>query len=155
MTPIPIHFRLAKPTMLLNVWQRMHWTKRREFQQALSWDVRVAIGGARHHPIERCVISIERRSIQLPDWDGLYGGAKSLLDCLVVPSKKHPAGLGVIRDDDPGCILRLIAEPVRVSRKIEEGTAVSIIPITSPEGEKWVRSLSWQSIAASAPGLAT
>lgn len=34
------------------------------------------------------------------DWDNAYGGLKPLLDCLVLPTKRNPDGLGVVTNDD-------------------------------------------------------
>jgi hypothetical protein len=74
-------------------------------------------------PLKSCDIHIERHSTQLPDWDGLYGGLKPLLDTLVVSTKRNPHGLGVITDDNPKVIKKLTAEPV-ISK--EEKTVVYI-----------------------------
>ena len=75
--------------------------------------------------MQRCHIEIERHSAGLPDWDGLYGGMKGLLDCLVVPSKRNPHGLGLIRDDNPNCVLSLTARPV----KAPEGEGKTVVTI--------------------------
>ena len=33
------------------------------------------------------------------DWDNALGGLKPLFDCLVMPSRRNPSGLGLIVDD--------------------------------------------------------
>lgn len=121
------HITLKQPTLLLNRWQRMHWSARRRYTTELAWRVRAgADQGPPATPLARCHVTVERRSVQLPDWDGLYGGLKPLLDCLVERSQRNPHGLGWIVDDAPTCILSLTAMPVRVSRRVEAGTLVVI-----------------------------
>lgn len=100
-----IQFELQERTLLQNQWQRMHRYERARYTKSLSWSVRVALqagGWRRGMPVmERCKIEIYRYSTQHADWDGLFGGIKPLLDCLVVCTKRNPHGLGVIRDDSP------------------------------------------------------
>ncbi len=113
---------------LLNEWLRMHWQARRRYMKRLAWMIR------EHHkppgkPLERCTVHVDRYSAGLPDWDGLYGGLKSILDCLVMPSKRNPHGLGFIRDDSLKVIKRLTAEPRRCSR----GEGYTIVTIKGVE----------------------
>jgi hypothetical protein len=46
-------------------------------------------------------IAVRRHSPGELDWDNAYGGLKPILDCLVMPSKRNPDGLGFIKDDNP------------------------------------------------------
>ena len=66
--------------------------------------VREALGPIINEPMQKCKVTIERHSAGTPDYDGLVGGVKVLLDCLVVCTKKNPHGLGIIRDDNPECM---------------------------------------------------
>ncbi|MBK5943334.1 hypothetical protein LRF89_06650 [Halorhodospira sp. 9621] len=127
-----IDFELPEPTILLNRWQRMHWRDRRRHTEAVAWMVRAAVTPPAQ-PVARCQVHIQRYSERLPDWDGLYGGLKPLLDCLVRPTKRNPHGLGIIEDDDPQCIVRLTAEPTFAPRK-KGWTRVQIVPVEG-EGE--------------------
>jgi hypothetical protein len=120
-----ITLKLPVPTVLLNEWQRMHWAVRRRYTQRMSWYVRLA-GRPPVEPFEKCRICIQRLSAgRMPDKDGLYGGVKPLLDCLVIPSRRHPHGLGFIRDDGPDVVLDLEVVAERVPRT-EAGTIVTI-----------------------------
>jgi len=119
-----LRFTLPIATPTLNEWQRMHFRERARTGQNLAWLIRSVVGPIPKHPIESCVIEIERHSSRLPDWDGLYGGLKPLLDAMVVCSKRNPHGLGIIRDDNPKVIERLTANPV-LSR--EKKTVVRIL----------------------------
>lgn len=123
--PRMVRFEIAEATVLLNVWQRWNYRKRTQYAQRIAWLVRCAVGNGGRKPMERCHVSIERHSAGLPDWDGLYGGLKALLDCLVVPSPRNPHGLGLIRDDNPECVVSLVARPVRAKRG-EGKTVVTI-----------------------------
>lgn len=106
-----VRIEIPEPTILLNEWQRLHWRERRKHHKRLAWTLLQAIGHWKRPPIQRCHVTIERYSAKLPDWDGLYGGFKPLLDCLVVESKRNPLGFGVIQDDSPKHILTLTAVP--------------------------------------------
>ena len=52
-------------------------------------------------PFETTAIKVLRHSVNEVDWDNAYGGLKPVLDCLVMPSKRNPDGLGFIKDDNP------------------------------------------------------
>lgn len=110
---IILHIDQATP--LLNEWQRMHWSKRRLLCKQWAWLIGIAYhktGAKLSAPLDRCEIHVRRGSPGLPDWDGIYGGLKPALDCLVAKTKRNPHGLGIILDDNPRCVLKLTAEPV-------------------------------------------
>lgn len=46
-------------------------------------------------------LGVIRHSSGELDWDNAYGGLKPMLDCLVMPSRRNPDGLGFIKDDNP------------------------------------------------------
>jgi hypothetical protein len=52
-------------------------------------------------PIDKTAITVLRHSSGSLDWDNAYGGLKPMLDCLVMPSRRNPDGLGFIKDDNP------------------------------------------------------
>lgn len=121
-----ISFELAQPTKLLNQVLRMHWSKRMKHQRALAWEIRMATMNSRPVvPFQRARVRIERHSLQTPDFDGMVGGFKHLIDCLLPPSSKHPVGLGIIVDDNPDC-LRLTAIAMKVARRADQKTVVVI-----------------------------
>ncbi len=121
-----IIIEVPEPTPLLNKWQRMHWTKRRRLTEWFSWLIRQNLGYTPKQPIQHCIVIIERHSVGLPDWDGLYGGLKPALDCLVRCSKVNPHGLGIIEDDNPNVIQSLQAIPCK-SKRGEGKTVIRII----------------------------
>lgn len=124
-----IEFTLPEKTILLNQWQRLHWSKRRQHAKRLAFLVLSSLfkSGIRRpkEPLHRCHVEIVRGSSQLPDWDGLYGGLKPLLDSFVKPSQRNPHGLGLIEDDNPSCLLSLTARAEK-TRRGEEYTRVFI-----------------------------
>lgn len=96
-----IKIKIDEPTLLQNAWQRIiknHHAKKRELVR-WAWLVRSSLKNIPQNPIELSNIVIHRYCAGTPDWDGLYGGLKPLLDVLVVQSKRNPQGLGIIRDD--------------------------------------------------------
>lgn len=117
---------------LLNEVLRMHWSERRRHMRALSWRVYEALrldGAWGAKPLARVTVRITRASHgQLPDWDGLYGGAKHLMDTLVVATQVNPWGLGVIVDDNPGAVVNLAICPRRLPRRETVYTTVEITP---------------------------
>lgn len=99
-------------TPTLNEWQRMHWGRRKQIGEQIAWALKAAGMRSRTTPVKRCRIRIERESTRAPDWDGLIGGLKPLLDALQPVGKRHPYGLGVIADDGPHCVVSLDAKHV-------------------------------------------
>ena len=121
-----IVLRLAKPTPLLNRTIGLHWAKRRQRNRAMAWEVKIALKGQQPaSPFQRTRVTVERRSIGVPDADGLIGGLKGLLDSLLPMSKTHPYGLGLIQDDSPAH-LDLVPRGVRVAHRVEECTIITI-----------------------------
>ena len=104
-----IAFTLPHPTPTANTWQRMHYRKRSAYQRALSWEIHILTRGTRPNaPICPARVTITRYSRGvLPDMDGLIGGCKALLDVLQPASKRHPAGLGIIADDNAAALTTL------------------------------------------------
>lgn len=129
-------YRLWMPgvvTPTLNRSLRQHWRERLRDTRALAWEVRAALGrrGVPAVPLERARVVIERRTAGTqPDHDGLVGGIKGLLDCLLpCHEKRRPYGLGLVRDDSPQH-LDLVVKGVRVARKADAGMLVTIEELT-------------------------
>jgi hypothetical protein len=125
-----VTFSIPEASILLNVWQRMHWAKRKEYHEVLCWSVRAALeseGYKRLSPFKQCKIEIDRYSSKLGDWDGVMGGLKPLFDTLVVCTKTNPLGLGVIEDDNPNCIIKC---PVIRQHKSTRKAASTVVTIT-------------------------
>lgn len=110
-----IHFSLPFATPLLNKWQRMHWSERRRYVEDLAWHVKAVAGHMKPpSPLVLCAVRVERfNNAVTPDWDGLYGGMKALLDVLCAPSNTHPYGLGFYVDDNPECVVSLTCAPMK------------------------------------------
>lgn len=97
-----IEFTLRRPTPLLNTLIRMHWRARGKYQQSISGEIAAKISHLIiRQPFTRALVSVDRYSIKEPDHDGLVGGLKLLIDCLLICSKRHPDGLSLIVDDSP------------------------------------------------------
>jgi len=137
-TPVVITVPEASPT--LNQIKGLHHQAYKRLRDGWAWKIKAALMKMRYHApvIEFCFIDVERwsyhSSAKKPDWDGLYGGLKPVLDCLVVVSKSSPSGLGVIRDDDPYHIMSLTAEPY-LAAKGENKTVITITPLITEQEE--------------------
>lgn len=127
-----IQFTLPRPSPLLNRALRTHWQARRRKLRTLAWEVKCLLTGRLPaSPFMRAKLRIERYSIGTPDFDGVVGGCKPLIDCLLVASKVHPCSLGIIADDGPEH-LKLEVVPVKVATKAEQKTIVIIEELPSP-----------------------
>jgi hypothetical protein len=121
-----IRFELPFALPTLNAMLRENHWKRSGTRDYLAWQVLAALGRQRpSSPILRARIRVERHSTGTIDPDGRDASCKSLLDVLQPSSKRHPAGLGVISNDSPGA-LTLVVVPVRVRRRAEQKTIVTI-----------------------------
>lgn len=121
--------RLVVPrlTPLLNRTLRQHWSERSKERRAWAWELRVALGrqARPEHPFQRALVQIARHSVGTPDTDGLIGGCKPVIDCLLAPSDTHPTGLGFVQDDTPA-VLTLEVSAVRVPTRAEQRTEITI-----------------------------
>lgn len=127
---------IDQPYVLLNRWQRMHWAQRRKYHVRLAWLIRKALDHLPKQPLQQCWIHVTRGNpLPFPDTDGLYGGLKPLLDCLVQQSTRNPLGLGLILDDNPDVVLQLEAVPEKTKR----GEGFTRIRIYSPDPTKEIK----------------
>ncbi|MHB1666160.1 hypothetical protein [Thiomonas sp.] len=88
-----------------NSLRRLHFWAYRRIRQAYR-DELASQGQRLAQPLERAFITFRRYSAGNLDWDNAYGGIKPLLDCLLMPSKNNPDGLGFVRDDSPASLPR-------------------------------------------------
>ena len=97
----------------------------------MAWEIKIALGQDRPPvPFQRARLRIERYSIRTPDYDGMVGGYKSLIDCLLpYHPKRRPYGLGVIADDNPAVLVPDYPPPFLARRAAEQRTIVVIVPL--------------------------
>ena len=121
-----VRFTLVRPTMLLNELLRMHFRDRARYADKLSAEIaRLTRGLGADEPFAKATVTVERFSVAEPDHDGLVGGCKPLIDCLLVRSSRHPHGLGFIVDDSPA-YLTLRASHVKSPTLKGQATTVTI-----------------------------
>lgn len=107
--PRVIEFELRRPLPLLNELLRMREHERMRAKQEIAEAVHAAVLPLRGYgrgwqPIRRCLVTVEIHRPGRPDWDGMMGGIKYLLDALVVRTGRNPRGCGLILDDSQDCI---------------------------------------------------
>jgi len=126
-----IIFEIPVCTPMLNVYDRWHWTKKRQHTREMALLVMEAMGSQRWIPVQRCVLIFERHSWgnRRRDWDGLFGGMKGLLDAL---TSTHKSGVGLIADDSTECI---IAMPTVMDVRCEKGKNKTKVRIIIMEDE--------------------
>lgn len=130
--PKVITFTLPDPFPLLNVQQRKHYRTRGRAKVSTARQIIALLGTDRpSEPFQRASVHVVRYSTGTPDYDGLYGGVKDLLDCLTTPAPqangkvRNKFGVGLIVDDAPEHI-RLNVEGIRCKR----GEARTVVTIT-------------------------
>ena len=131
---MPLELRLALPvvTPLLNTALRQNMHQRKRAALALAWHVKVALmktPGVPAAPLRRVNLRIERHSIGTPDFDGMVGGLKPLIDCLMpMDPKRRPWRLGVIADDGPAFVVPDY-HAVRAAHRADQKTVITITEI--------------------------
>lgn len=137
-----VAFELRGVTPTLNEIRHMDMHTYRRLREGLAWQVRAALNGVGYFaqpPMLRAAVAIARYSMGSPDHDGVTGGMKPLLDCLVMPSVSHPNGLGVILDDRPACLVLVVASG-RAASHADQRMVVAIRELESlPVAEKPAR----------------
>ena len=104
-----IRFEVRRQLPLLNELLRMREHERMRAKQEIAEAVHAAVLPLRGYgrgwqPIRRCLVTVEIHRPGRPDWDGMMGGIKYLLDALVVRTGRNPRGCGLILDDSQDCI---------------------------------------------------
>lgn len=111
MTPIPCwnwegdlvyHLVLPEQTPSNNEIKDMHYHAYKALRRRWHYWVLEALKFRRPAaPLEMAGLVVVRYCAGALDWDNAYGGLKPLQDCLVLPSKRNPDGLGLVQDDSP------------------------------------------------------
>ena len=125
-----IEMTIPVVTKTLNETMRMHWRVRRRYQKDLAWLVYLAAPRPIPKTLRRASVRIERHSLGTPDYDGLIGGTKCLVDCLLPQSARHKEGLGFVADDSPDA-MHLDVVAIKVSKHADQKTVIRIEEIAS------------------------
>lgn len=139
-----VAFRLPFATPLLNQLLRMHPMARVRHNRMVGGTVRLLSHGQLPlTPYTRALVRVVRHSTGTPDHDGMVGGMKGLLDCLLPQGTgyvqrfkgradkwvfPHPNGCGIIADDGPHCLV-VQYSAVQVKRKADQSTLVSVFDL--------------------------
>lgn len=110
--------RIPEPSILLNELIRMHWAQVRKYKLNLQQLVVEATMGQPRLSLPLCRIHVSRGNPKpFPDYDGVVGGLKPLLDVLAgFHPKVHPYGLDFIASDAPTCLQQIKTEPVETAK---------------------------------------
>lgn len=134
-------FELHKPTITLNqllaLKRKGDWAVK-EHKKRLAWEINLALAGKLpRQPFNRAALRVARHSLGAPDYDGMVGGLKTLIDCLLPqgepyyrkgsrrPIFPHPFGLGIVADDSER-VLTIQAVAIRVASAAEQKTIITI-----------------------------
>ena len=114
---------------MLNVYDRWHWTKKRQHTREMALLIMEAVGPRSRKAIKKCVLIIERHSWgeRRRDWDGLFGGMKGLIDAMTAT---HKSGVRLIEDDSTECI---VAMPTVIDVRCEKGKGKTRVRIINME----------------------
>lgn len=108
--PRVIEFELRRPLPLLNELLRMRDHERMRTKHEIAEAVHAAVLPLRNYgggwrAIRQCRVTVELHRPGRPDWDGMMGSLKYLLDALVTRTDRNPRGCGLIADDSQDCIV--------------------------------------------------
>lgn len=117
-----IEITIPEATPLASQLLRMQWFVRAAKVKKYAKLIRAQVAGLGLPPAKKAKIVIDRHSPGNPDWDGVVGGCKLLLDALTA---RHPSGAGVIEDDKQSCIGSSIISAV----KCEKGEARTTVTV--------------------------
>lgn len=132
-TPLSFSIPLAYKT--LNEIRDMTFVEYASYRKKLSNEIAISLNfKLPDKPISYATLKIVRHSPRLVDTDGLYGGAKPLIDCLCQSGPRHPNGLGFIEDDNPLAIKQEI-NPWIIKNKSPPQTVITIIPWSEKDPE--------------------
>ncbi len=131
---------------LVNHWTRTHFRARGRFMRDMAWQFAAQIQQqgipvrGPDYPLDHCCIHIIRSHPlgPMPDVDAIL--PKPVLDVLQPASKRHPYGLGVIKDDTREVIKDLICEATRAPKR----TVVRIRRWDPPEPECEEDEVPWE-----------
>jgi Holliday junction resolvase RusA-like endonuclease len=126
--PDIIEFEIPLILKLPNTLSGRHWSahmaQRTKMKPMLEIALRPFFGCM---PMEKASVTITRYSTgsTRPDTDNLFASVKSLIDLLLVRSKKHPHSFGLIIDDHPDRLTpHMLSE--RCATRKEQRTKVKI-----------------------------
>lgn len=113
--------------LTFNQFMRAHWRKQRAQGPRWATFLRAALGPSPRKPIEVAEVTVTVYRTMLQDPNNVSASCKSIFDALQVRSKRHPYGLGWIRDDSAAHLVYRTAE-VKCKRQ-ETRTVVEVRPV--------------------------
>lgn len=117
-----IEITIPEATPLTSQLMRMQWYMRAGKVKRYARLIRAQIAGLGIKTATRAKVFIERHSTGTPDWDGVAGGCKLLLDAMTA---RHPSGAGIIKDDS----IEVIGKPEYEAVKCRKGEAKTVVTI--------------------------
>ena len=104
-----------------------HWSEAARYRKWLRPHVEAAVRPwLGHAPMKKAQITITRVSTGCGvDYDNNVSSTKPLVDLLLIQSSVHPSSLGLIEDDDPARLTRIIRWERCATRK-EQRTEIII-----------------------------
>ena len=111
----------------------LHFFEYKQLRQKWKRLLWAAVNGRVPATVKKAWVVVERHCSGSLDWDNVCGGLKPILDCLVVPTKRNPDGLGFIENDNlksmPLC-------PLVIQKPAPQGKGKTIIYIYEIENEQ-------------------
>lgn len=128
--PLPDRIEFSLPFLLKlpRVTMGRHWSAGAAYRKKLAPLVEAAIRPwLGHAPMKKAKVTVTRVSTRWPpcDYDNNVTSTKPLIDLLLVRSKTHPHSFGLLEDDDPDRLMRIISAE-RCTRIREQHTEVII-----------------------------
>lgn len=124
---ISIEFKLAKPWVSPNFFNRLHFGAQARLRQSWAQEMRSQTAHLNLAPMNQVEMTAYRIAARRLDYDNLIGGLKPIIDVMKVQSKKNPHGIGLILEDRREIMDSIEAHDLKPS---DEQGAGSIILLT-------------------------
>lgn len=132
-TELVIEITIPRMTPSNNEIRDMHWLQYKKLRETYQLELLAAMGLNRpREPVSPAYVEFERYSAGILDWDNANGGVKPLMDCLVLPTKRNPNGLGLVVDDSPRYMPKNYNVMQRPAKRGEGKTVVRIYRLPDP-----------------------
>lgn len=114
-----------------------HWAAYAALRMACNGFISGNLGAPKLHRLQKWVLKnrpkmrvqftcYRKRKIEQ---DNLDSGLKPVRDCLVIPKKSHPSGLGLIVDDSQEWLVERTPKQILVPRGMRGWTRIEISPV--------------------------
>lgn len=109
----------------------------KSLREQWCWAITIKLGAPKLHRLQKFVsVCKPKMRVQFTcyrkrriDPSNLHAGLKPMLDCLVMPKRSHPSGLGLIVDDSAGWLVEEPPKQELTEKGMRAYTVISLEPV--------------------------